>query len=98
MGYRVELEEIDAHLRAVSGTELVGSVAWPIDDNGMACGIVGFVIGEQTGHDRLIAAMKTRLPNYMVPNRIVALKTMPMNSSGKVDRNSLRQMLAGAEV
>ena len=42
LGYRVELEEIDAHLRAVCGVDVVGSVAWPLAD-GMARGIVGFI-------------------------------------------------------
>jgi amino acid adenylation domain-containing protein len=92
LGYRVELEEIDAHLRFVSGADVVGSVAWPLTD-GMARGIVGFVGASIIDADRMTDALKNRVPPYMIPNRIIALEKMPLNSSGKVDRRALRQML-----
>ncbi|MDD2743427.1 MAG: amino acid adenylation domain-containing protein [Rhodocyclaceae bacterium] len=92
-GYRVELEEIDAHLRVASGAELVGSVAWPVID-GMAHGIVSFIGAMCVDSAAVIADLKTRIPPYMVPSRVVALERMPLNSSGKVDRNALRQWLA----
>ncbi len=92
LGYRVELEEVDAHLRVVSGTDLVGSVAWPLAD-GMARGIVSFVGVSGLSADDVIDAMKTRVPPYMVPNRVIALVEMPLNTSGKVDRRALRQIL-----
>jgi non-ribosomal peptide synthetase component E (peptide arylation enzyme) len=37
--------------------------------------------------------MKQSLPAYMVPNRIVALEAMPLNTSGKVDRRALLAQL-----
>ncbi len=43
-GNRVELEEIDAHLRRAAGTELVATVAWPVAF-GSAEGLVAFVAG-----------------------------------------------------
>lgn len=95
LGYRVELEEIDAHIRVVSGTDLVGSVAWPLVD-GMARGIVSFVGLSGLSAEQVIDAMKSRVPPYMVPNRVVALVEMPLNTSGKVDRRALRQMLEAA--
>jgi amino acid adenylation domain-containing protein len=91
-GYRVELEEIDAHLRIVCGANLVCSVAWPLA-NGVAHGIVGFVHASMVDSEQVIAALKTRLPSYMLPNRVVALDQMPLNSNGKVDRAALRPLL-----
>lgn len=91
MGYRVELEEIEAHLRAASGVELVAAVAWPVAD-GIAKGSVGFVgvsAIQSLDQGAVIARMKQSLPAYMVPNRIVALEAMPLNTSGKVDRRAL---------
>jgi acyl-coenzyme A synthetase/AMP-(fatty) acid ligase len=32
LGQRVELEEIEAHLRAISGSENVAAIPWPIQD------------------------------------------------------------------
>jgi D-alanine--poly(phosphoribitol) ligase subunit 1 len=92
MGYRVELEEIDAHLRIVSGSDIVGSVAWPMAD-GMARGIVSFVGAASIDAPRMLEELKTRIPIYMLPSRVIALEPMPLNSSGKVDRGALRQLL-----
>ena len=92
LGYRVELEEVDAHLRVVTRSDVVGSVAWPSLD-GMARGIVCFVGGETMDSDRVIADLKTRLPAYMVPSRVFALENMPLNASGKVDRRALLRLL-----
>ncbi|WP_367184807.1 amino acid adenylation domain-containing protein [Limnohabitans sp. Rim8] len=91
-GYRIELEEIDAALRQISGQNLVGAVAWPFVD-GAAKGIVGFVAGSPIDHAELTAALKQKLPPYMVPNRVVNLKVIPLNSSGKVDRRALADLL-----
>jgi len=91
MGYRVELEEIETHLRSASGVDLVAAVAWPVVD-GIARGSVGFVA--RTGMHALdpgavITRMKRSLPAYMVPKRILSLDAMPLNTSGKVDRRAL---------
>ena len=91
-GYRIELEEIDAALRQVSGRDLVGTVAWPIVD-GTPKGIVGFVAGSRIDSAELTVALKQKLPPYMVPNRVIALEIIPLNSSGKVDRRALADLL-----
>lgn len=40
----------------------------------------------------LESAIATNLPSYMVPTIYLPLATMPMTSSGKLDRRQLRQM------
>ena len=95
MGYRVELEEIEAHLRSATGLELVAAVAWPVVD-GIAKGSVGFVgvsASQSIDQAAVITRMKQSLPAYMVPNRIMALEAMPLNTSGKVDRRALLAQL-----
>ncbi len=92
LGYRVELEEIDAHVRVVCGADVVGSVAWPLVD-GMARSIVCFVGAPSIDSAQTIAALKARLPAYMVPSQVRALDTLPLNQSGKVDRRALAQLL-----
>jgi D-alanine--poly(phosphoribitol) ligase subunit 1 len=42
---------------------------------------------------QIIAALKERLPHYMIPSRILPQESMPLNSNGKVDRKALRQIL-----
>ena len=95
MGYRVELEEIDAHLRTVSGADVVGSIAWPLTDSG-ARGIVSFVHASGIDSEQVIDALKGRIPSYMLPSRVIALNEMPLNSNGKVNRHALRQLLEGS--
>lgn len=92
LGYRVELEEIDAHLRHVTCADVVGSVAWPLVD-GMARGIVSFVGLKTIDAARVIGELKAKIPPYMVPNRVLALENMPLNQSGKVDRRALHRLL-----
>lgn len=87
-GYRVELEEIDAHLRIVTGADVVGSVAWPCVD-GTPRGIVGIVGARTVDGEQIIAALKQRIPAYMVPSRVIARDSLPLNQSGKVDRKAL---------
>ena len=92
LGHRVELEEIDAHLRIVADTDLAATVAWPLVE-GAAQGLVGFVGAKTIDDAQIILALKARLPPYMVPSQVFALESMPLNSNGKVDRKALGQML-----
>jgi D-alanine--poly(phosphoribitol) ligase subunit 1 len=88
MGQRVELEEIEAHLRSVSNSDNVAAVAWPIED-GLVQGVVGFTSGVSASPQELLDLLRRRLPLYMVPRRIVQLDELPHTSSGKIDRNAL---------
>jgi len=92
LGNRVELEEVDAHLREIAGTDLVAAVAWPIQD-GAAAGIVAFVCRSSVPPKAARAAMEKRVPAYMVPQQIREIEAMPMSSSGKIDRKALAQLL-----
>jgi non-ribosomal peptide synthetase component E (peptide arylation enzyme) len=61
--------------------------------DGMARGIVSFVNAASIDAPRTIEALKSRLPPYMLPNRIIALNAIPLSANGKVDRKALRQLL-----
>lgn len=93
-GYRVELEEIDAHLRLVTGADVVGTVAWPVVD-GTPRGIVGIVGAEHIDSAAIIAHLKQRIPAYMLPARVLARGNLPLNHSGKIDRKALLGWLDG---
>ena len=91
-GNRVELEEIDAHLRRAAGSELVATVAWPVAF-GSAEGLVAFVAGTSLSTDAITQALHKSLPRYLVPGRIVVRDEMPRNINGKIDRGALARML-----
>lgn len=88
MGYRVELGEIEAVLRDVSGAEVAIAVGWPRTASG-ADGVVGFVGRGDADSDAVLTAAAERLPNYMQPSRVVLVDDFPLNANGKVDRKAL---------
>jgi acyl-coenzyme A synthetase/AMP-(fatty) acid ligase len=94
LGHRVELEEIDSHVRSVSGLEMVATVAWPIDGFGNAKGTVSFVLGKEIDEDDLLAKLRQRIASYLIPTQIIGLTDMPLNTSGKVDRKALLHRLS----
>jgi acyl-coenzyme A synthetase/AMP-(fatty) acid ligase len=92
LGYRIELEEIEAHLRIVASADLVGAVGWPVDGD-TTRGVVAFVAGDTVDTAQVRRDLARRLPAYMVPSRVVALPDMPLNRNGKVDRRALLDRL-----
>lgn len=93
-GVRIELEEVEAHLRRAADSEIVAVVAWPIID-GAPQGLVGFCASARTTN-AITSAMIETLPRYMVPSRIDILDTLPVNINGKIDRRALALRLDGA--
>jgi amino acid adenylation domain-containing protein len=61
LGHRIELEEIEAHLRVVARVNLVGTVAWPFVD-GSARGVVAFVGGDEFDPLQIRDALAARPP------------------------------------
>ncbi len=92
MGHRVELEEVDAHVRQLLDNPLVATVAWPLVD-GAAQGLVTFVGTPTLDEAASLRALKAVLPPYMLPTRLLAVADMPMSANGKIDRQALRQHL-----
>ena len=91
-GHRVELEDIEAHLRVVAGTDQVAAVAWPIED-GVARAIVGFVAGNHVPAKTIREVLRDRLPPHMVPAAIHELAALPVTTTGKLDRRALSARL-----
>lgn len=95
-GMRVELEEIEAHLREVYATDAVAAVAWPVRD-GSAEGIVAFICGEMPQNAaELRKALRSRLPGYMAPTALHFLAELPLNANAKIDRKQLLERLQSA--
>jgi amino acid adenylation domain-containing protein len=92
LGHRIELEEVDAHLREVCGCGSAAAVAWPMH-HGTADGIVAFVAGSSLGPGEIMNRLKARVAPYAMPREIVSLPTLPLTHNGKTDRNALLSML-----
>lgn len=92
LGQRVELEDVEFHLRAVCKTDSVSVVAWPMQ-HGTAQGLIAFVTDSGLDQKRIKEGLRQRLLGYMIPRRIVCLERLPLNLNGKVDRKALAALL-----
>lgn len=90
-GNRIELEEVEAHLRQAAQSEMVAVVAWPIIENS-AQELVAFCTSNLTV-DAIKAALLHSLPRYMVPTTIHIRDTLPLNINGKIDRKQLIEQM-----
>jgi acyl-CoA synthetase (AMP-forming)/AMP-acid ligase II len=55
--------------------------------------IIGVITGSDIDEAAMREALSTRLPSYMLPRRIIRLESMPLNASGKIDRNAIIALL-----
>jgi acyl-CoA synthetase (AMP-forming)/AMP-acid ligase II len=97
LGNRVELEDIEAHLREIVGSDMAAAVAWPLD-GGRVTGIVAFHCAPGLTRDDVHEEMKKRVPSYMVPHRVHYLDDLPLGPTGKIDRKALVRLLDEGKV
>ncbi|TQW04261.1 Acetyl-CoA synthetase-like protein [Cordyceps javanica] len=105
-GHRVELEEVECHLRnCVAGAHqaAVVSVALSIDD--CASRLTAFLCFDAEAsppEDQVHAVtlslpvrdnLADHLPAYMVPSAYLAIRRLPLNTAGKLDRRRLREIV-----
>lgn len=92
-GMRIELAEIDYHLRQAPGVR-DGLVAAKQHRRGETVLVAYYVPepGSRVREDELHAHMASRLPDYMVPVFYVALEALPLNYNLKVDRRALPEL------
>ena len=91
-GNRIELEEVESHLRRVCQNELATVVAWPIIDS-VPQGLVGFTTNKDMPEATIQRILRKSLPDYMVPGQMVFKKEMPRNNNDKIDRQALLREL-----
>ncbi len=87
-GYRVELGAIEAVLREAAGNVNAIALAWPPDEPARTS-IVAALECNSADTDKIITAVRTELPIYMVPSRVVCIETFPISAAGKIDRKSI---------
>jgi amino acid adenylation domain-containing protein len=88
-GFRVELYEIEFHARvflvklnvmAIVITDAIGNTE------------IGLAIeSEESDYTDLLNYMKTKLPGYMIPKRLIFVNPFPLNANGKTDRKKIEQ-------
>ena len=95
-GFRIEPGEVEAALLAVPGVREAVVLA-DRDSPGGPHLVAG--VGCAAGATRLPhewrAALKDRLPDYMIPAVVAEFERLPLNRSGKVDRAEVLRVAAG---
>jgi len=92
-GHRVELQEVEAALRRIAGTDSVAAIAWPLDPHGLPRAIAAFVLEDGQDSAAILEACRTMLPPYMVPSRLRCVLEWPVNDNGKTDYAALRRLM-----
>ncbi|MGF2687334.1 non-ribosomal peptide synthetase [Marinobacter sp. DUT-3] len=98
-GFRFELEEVERALQATAGVEQAAAV---LDGEGEQACLLGLVTGGQVSPGsapepvpdpaKVREDLAQRLPDYMVPARILVVTALPLNDNGKVDRKALPEL------
>ncbi len=89
-GYRIELGEIENTLLTHPGVARV--VAMAREDQPGDVRLVAYVVaapGHAIDSQALAAHLRGTLPDYMIPQHMVLLESIPLLPNGKVDRKSL---------
>ncbi len=93
-GYRIELGEIETALHAMGSLRevaVVGVTASGFEGTSICCAYVP-AAGRSLSPTMLRQHLSRRLPPYMLPARWMALRELPKNANGKIDRRRLTEM------
>ncbi|WP_242357595.1 AMP-binding protein [Bacteroides acidifaciens] len=90
-GFRVEMGEIEFHAREYLGGTNVVCIAF--DNADSLTEIAMFIEREQFDTDALTQYMRTKMPSYMIPTRIIFIPTFPLNSNDKIDKVKLKALI-----
>jgi D-alanine--poly(phosphoribitol) ligase subunit 1 len=88
MGYRIELEEIEAALQQLEGVS-EAAVVHVAGRREMKMLVAFVATAVAYSDDQMREHLSALLPPYMVPQRFEYRSFLPKNANGKVDRNTL---------
>jgi amino acid adenylation domain-containing protein len=87
MGHRIELGELEAAAKAIDGVDS----ACAVFDRERS--VLGLVYTGTIERAALLAALKSKLPEYLLPKRTVCVDALPLTENGKTDRKAACRML-----
>lgn len=93
LGYRIELQEIDALLTALDYIDSCCALYDKEKDKIVLFAALNREIENPV--KQILSDAKKKLQFYMLPNKVVILEKMPLNANGKIDRTKLGNYLKG---
>jgi len=96
-GYRIELGEIESVLRQCEHVNQAVVLAKADKDKKKR--LVGYVVGNEN-YERasVIAFLKSKVPDYMVPTLWMEVDHIPLTANGKIDKKSLPEFDAEEQI
>src|SRR5690606_14319016 len=89
-GFRVELSEIENV--AINFCKCPVAAITKMNENNMHL-IYLFIQKNELDKKAVLLHLKKYLPDYMLPEKIYVLESLPLNNSGKIDRTKLKKIL-----
>ena len=95
-GFRVEIEEVEHHLRLASASDL--AIALAINEGSTTREIVSVVAGSPFSSEEILTRCAKLMPTYMMPSRVEVISNFPLNSNGKIDRKVVLEKILNNEI
>lgn len=88
-GFRIEIGEIENALKTISF--IIDATVLVKTSGALKDKIIAYVVCDETSFNKNLIKeyLQKHLPDYMIPNSIVRLEALPLNTSGKIDKNKL---------
>ncbi len=88
-GYRIEAQEIEKTIKSIHPT--IKNCFVTVREIQANPTLLAYVVenGTPVQTDALMGSLKQKLPNYMIPNHILVLDEIPLNTSGKINTKLL---------
>ncbi len=91
-GYKVELGEVEYICKNTMNLNSAVAIALRLNVN--VTRIVLFYESQlELDHDYFLSLLKSQLPDFMLPVKLIWLVQFPINSNGKIDRLRLKEMI-----
>lgn len=93
MGYRIELEEIEAALNTLPEVKECAVIYQKLSE-GLGQIIAFAATGLPVTQEELLHKVAGIVPRYMAPRRVIVMDSLPKNANGKIDRVALQSFTA----
>lgn len=92
MGYRIELEEIEAAFNSLPVVRECAAIYQKLDE-GLGQILAFAATSSPVSPEELLQEISAIVPPYMVPRRVMLIDPLPKNANGKIDRVALQALV-----